>query len=142
MVVVLGLVVTIIHRRFVSGVNLTALAYTVSTTSIIGLGQLIVLGAGVMDLSLGGIGGLCGIAAGWALVQQHSSVPEAVASGGGLGRGLRPHQRVACKPSALQHGDGLYCHSCVRHVLYGSDPGSDKGYPILQPAGRLRCTLG
>ena len=79
LVVVLGLAIALTHHRFLSGDNLSALGNQVGMTSMIALGQMIVLGAGGMDLSLGAIGGLSGIVLGWALVVAHLPLAVSVA---------------------------------------------------------------
>jgi ribose transport system permease protein len=87
LVTAVGLVTAAFHHRFLSSNNLAALAYEVGTTSTIAMGQMIVLGIGAMDLSLGGIGGLVGIVVGWGLVVEHWPVPLAIAVAVAFGTG-------------------------------------------------------
>ena len=79
LVVVLGACIGILRHGFLTRENFSVLTYEVSTTSMIALGQMVVLGSGAMDLSVGGIGGLVGVIAGWALVVAGFPIPAAVA---------------------------------------------------------------
>ena len=79
LVIVLGACIGILHHGFLTRENFSVLTYEVSTTSMIALGQMVVLGSGAMDLSVGGIGGLVGVIAGWALVVAGFPIAAAVA---------------------------------------------------------------
>jgi ribose transport system permease protein len=76
---VLGAGIWIVHRAFLSRENFSVLSYEVSTSAMIALGQMVVLGSGAMDLSVGGVGGLVGVMAGWALVVSGFPIVAAVA---------------------------------------------------------------
>ncbi|MGA3214876.1 MAG: ABC transporter permease [Acidimicrobiales bacterium] len=79
LIVVLGAGIAIVHRNFLSRQNFSVLSYEVSTLAMIAMGQMVVLGSGAMDLSVGGVGGLVGVMAGWALVVSDFPVAAAVA---------------------------------------------------------------
>ena len=79
LVLVLGAGIWIVHRAFLCAQNFSVLSYEVSTSAMIALGQMVVLGSGAMDLSVGGVGGLVGVMAGWALVVSGFPIVAAVA---------------------------------------------------------------
>jgi ribose transport system permease protein len=79
LILILGAGIGIVHRGFLSRENFSVLSYEVSTSAMIALGQMVVLGSGAMDLSVGGIGGLVGVMAGWGLVVSGFPVVAAVA---------------------------------------------------------------
>ncbi len=70
---------------FLSGVTIFGLSRSIAITAVVGLAQMIVLSIGQMNLAVGAIGGVVGVAAGW--LMQVVGLPVWAAVGLGLGLG-------------------------------------------------------
>jgi len=63
-VAILGIILGLTTKDFFSAVNFVVLARSFSVMAVVGLAQMIIIGTGGMNLSVGAIGGLAGVATG------------------------------------------------------------------------------
>jgi ribose transport system permease protein len=83
--VALCLALGLTTRDFFTLVNFVSLARTFSIVAIVGMAQMVIIGTGGMNLSVGAIGGLVGIVAGGAMDAMHLSAGIGVPVGLGVG---------------------------------------------------------
>lgn len=88
LVVILFLVaiLSVTTKNFLSMVNFRIIAEIVSTTAIVGMAQMVIIGLGGMNLSVGAIGGLAGVVTGGLMADTH--LPSPIAAAGGLAVGM------------------------------------------------------
>lgn len=84
LIIVLFLGVT--TKEFISLVNFRVVAEIVSTTAIVGMAQMVIIGLGGMNLSVGAIGGLASVVAGGLMAAMN--LPPWLATLGGLAVGM------------------------------------------------------
>lgn len=72
---------------FASLLNVNAIAQSLAVTGMVGLAQMVVIGSGGMDLSIGGVGGLVAVVTGGLMANHGFSPAQAIVTGLLLGLG-------------------------------------------------------